>query len=142
METVRKKIDTGPFRPLALSEPYYSSLNAAIWKRDYLRSLLLNPGSIWDFEHIVGTERHYAVWYPALNYHPLVGEGKWLPQTPELLAQQGLSLSDSARQSHGKISRLRRIRRKIVFNTIGYLSFRVRRRLKRIWAAAVPSGPS
>ncbi len=65
VEYFRRKLDKRPLRPMSFSEPYYSSVELAIWKRSYLRSLLRQPGSIWEFEHIVTNERHYAVWKPS-----------------------------------------------------------------------------
>jgi hypothetical protein len=132
LEYFRRMIDKRPLRPLAFSEPYYSSLETAIWKRDYLRSLIRHPGTIWEFEHTVSTERHYAVWHRAVEYRALVGRGKWYRQAPRLLAQQGLSLGNSRREHQTLKFELRRIRERVVFWMIGYLSFRVRRRFNRL----------
>jgi hypothetical protein len=77
VEYFRRKLDKRPLRPMAFSEPYYSGVELTIWKRSYLRSLLLMPGSIWEFEHIVTNERHYAVWEPLVEQHQIVTRGKW-----------------------------------------------------------------
>jgi hypothetical protein len=132
VEYLRRMIDRRPFRPLAFWEPYYSSLEPTIWNRDYLRALLRQPHSVWEFEHTVGAERHYAVWHPAVKCHGLVGKGKWHREAPRLLAQQGLSLGNSKRELQTLQFELRRIREKIVFQIFGYMSFRVRRGLRRI----------
>jgi hypothetical protein len=131
-EYFRRMKGKRPLRPLAFSEPYYSSLETAIWKRDYLRSLIRHPGTIWEFEHTVSSERHYAVWHPAVRYEALVGREKWYRKAPRLLAQQGLSLATSKREHQTLKSQLRGFREKVVFQTIGFLSFRVRRRFNRI----------
>jgi hypothetical protein len=132
LEYFRRKIDKGPLRPLAVREPYYSSLEIAIWRRDHLRSLLRQPGSVWEFEHTVGTECHYAVWQPAVRYVSLVGREKWYRDAPQILAQQGLSLGNSKRKRQTVKFELQRIREQIVFQILGFLSFRIRRRLNRI----------
>jgi hypothetical protein len=132
IERLRRVFDKRPVRLLARSEPYYSSLNVAIWKRDYLRSLLRQPGTVWQLEHVVSTERHYAVWHPVVRYRPLVGKGKWYRQTPRLLAEQGLSLGNSKRAFQDLRFELQSIREKIVFEVVGYLSFRLRRHFNRL----------
>ncbi|HET9800129.1 MAG TPA: hypothetical protein VFP82_00445, partial [Chthoniobacterales bacterium] len=53
IEYFRRKLDKRPLRPISFSEPYYSSVELAIWKGSYLRSLLRQPGTIWEFEHVV-----------------------------------------------------------------------------------------
>jgi hypothetical protein len=132
VEYFRSRLDTRLLRPLAFSEPYYSSLDVAIWKRSYLRELLRQPVSIWDFEHIVTSERHYAVWKPVLNQDQIVTKGGWSWRAPELLARQGLSLAQSKREFQTFGSWLRGIRQIIIFEAIGYLSFRIRKRLNRL----------
>lgn len=132
VEFVRRKVDKRPLRALRPSEPYYSSVETAIWRRDYLRELLRTPGSIWEFENIVGPEQHYAVWEPIVRYRTLVSRGTWTYRAPRLLAQQGYSLEGSTRAYQTLRSALRRVRQQIVFNMIGFLSYRVRRRLNRL----------
>ena len=128
-EFFRRKLSTQPLRALSSSEPYYSSLNPAIWKRSYLRSLLRQPGNAWEFEHIVTDEQHYAVWEPVLDYDALVAKGKWLPRARRRLARQGLSLANSPRPFQTVGARLRNIRQRSVFALVGFASFRIRRKL-------------
>lgn len=132
VEYFRRRLSTHPLRPLAFSEPYYSSVAAVIWKRSYLRSLLRKPGSIWDFEHIVTSERHYAVWKPVVDQDQIVTRGKWDHQARRQLARQGLSLANTKRGFRTYRSYIRDFREKIVFQAVGFLSFRIRRRLNRI----------
>lgn len=132
IEYFRRMLDKRPLRPLAFSEPYYSSVELAIWKRSYLRSLLLQPGSIWDLEHAVGNERHYAVWKPFVEQDQIVTRGKWSYRAARKLARQGLSLSNSKREQQTFRSTLRGIRESITFQVVGFLSFRIRRRLNRL----------
>ncbi len=75
IEYFRRKLDKRPLRPLAISEPYYSSVALAKWKRSYLRSLLRQPGTIWKFEHTVTDEPHYAVWERVLHQSQIVKMG-------------------------------------------------------------------
>jgi hypothetical protein len=134
IEYFRRKIFKRPLRRLAFSEPYYSSVAAAIWKRSYLRSLLRQPGSIWAFEHIVTTVPHYAVWKAVLDQDQIVTKGKWSFRAPRKLAQQGLSLAKSEREFQTFKSWLRDFRGKITFQAVGFLSFRIRRRLDKNFA--------
>jgi hypothetical protein len=131
VEYFRRKFDKRPLRPISFSEPYYSSVELAIWKRSYLRSLLKQPGTIWEFEHTIDKERHYAVWEPLVEQHQIVTRGKWSRNAPRLLARQGLILENSQRQFQSRRSWLRQVREKISFQVAGFLSFRIRRRLNK-----------
>lgn len=131
IEFFRRKLSKRPLRPLSFSEPYYSSLTPAIWKRSYLRELLRQPGNIWDFEHIVTDRRHYAVWAPVLDYDAIVTKGKWNSRARQQLAQRGVDLN-SPREFQTRESRMRGLRQNITFELVGYLSFRIRRRLNKL----------
>jgi hypothetical protein len=131
VECFRRNISKRPLRPLSFFEPYYSSLTPAIWKRSYLRDLLRQPGNIWEFEHIVTDQRHYAVWDPVLDYDAIVTKGKWSSRAREQLALQGLDLN-SSREFQTRQSRLRALRQNITFELVGYLSFRIRKKLNRL----------
>jgi hypothetical protein len=132
IEFIRRKLDRNPLRRLSSWEPYYSSVAIAIWKRTYLRSLLRQPGTIWDFEHVVTNEPHYAVWKRILHQDQIVTKGKWNFRAPRQLARQGLSLAGSKREFQTFRSWLRGMREMITFQAVGFLSFRIRRRLKRL----------
>jgi hypothetical protein len=132
VEYFRHKLDKRPLRPISFSEPYYSSVAMAIWKRSYLRSLLRQPGNIWEFEHTVTNERHYAVWTPIVDQDQIVTKGRWDFRAPRQLARQGLSLAHSKREFQTLRSWLRGVREWITFQLVGFLSFRIRRRLKRV----------
>jgi hypothetical protein len=132
IEYFRRRLSDYPLRRLSRTEPYYSSIGIAIWNRHYLRWFLQQPGSIWDLEHIVSDKPHYAVWKPVFKQHHLVTKGRWSRLAKRTLAQQGIILSDSKRGVRPLWSRLRDVREMIVFQTVGFLSFRMRRRLKVI----------
>jgi hypothetical protein len=132
IEYFRRKLDRHPLRLISASEPYYSSVAVAIWKRSYLRSLLQRSGNIWEFEHTITNERHYAVWQPVLDQDQLVTKGRWLFRARRQLARQGLRLDQSQREFQTLRSWLRGLREQIVFQLVGFTSFRIRRRLNRV----------
>jgi hypothetical protein len=132
IEYFRRKLSKHLLRRLSPAEPYYSSIGITIWKRHYLKWFLQQPGSIWDLEHIVSGKPHYAVWSPVFKQEHLVKKGKWVAQAPRFLAQQGIIFSSEKRGFRPFWVRLRDIREMIVFQTVGFLSFRVRRRLNMI----------
>ncbi len=131
-EYLRRRLSVQPLRRLSFSEPYYCSLNPAIWKRSYLRDLLQRPGNVWEFEHVVTNERHYAVWEPALHYDALVAKGRWLPRAKRQLERQGLSLAGTRREFQTPAARLRDLRQRFVFAVGGFLSLRLRKRLNML----------
>jgi hypothetical protein len=139
LEYVRRKLSKRPLRRLSFSEPYYSSLAAAIWKRSYLRSLLRRAGLIWDLEHVVTKEPHYAVWEPIVDHDQIVRKGQWVFHAKRLLASQGISLANSKREFRTVKAGIRDIRERIVWELGGFLSFRLRRRLNMISHRAPPS---
>jgi hypothetical protein len=132
VEYLRHKFDRRPLRLISFSEPYYSSVELAIWRRSYLRSLLKQPGTIWEFEHAIGNERHYAVWEPIVEQHQIVTRGKWSRNAPRLLARHGLGLANSKREFQTFGCWLRKLRETLSFELGGFLSFRFRRRLNKI----------
>jgi hypothetical protein len=132
IEYFERKRDKRPLRKISTSEPYYSSVELAIWRRDYFRVLLRQPGSIWEFEHTVTNESHYAVWEPVVHQDQIVIKGKWTLRAPRQLARQGVSLAHSKREFQSFGSFLRNIRETISFELAGYLSFRIRRRFNRV----------
>jgi hypothetical protein len=132
VEYIRRKLDQRPLRRLSYSEPYYSSVGLAIWKRSYLRSLLRQPGTIWELEHVVTDEPHYAVWEPILDQDQIVIKGKWSPRAARQLASQGLSLASSKREFQTAGARLRGIRERISWELAGYSSLRVRKWLNKL----------
>jgi hypothetical protein len=132
VEYFRRRLTRRPLRRLSFSEPYYSSVAAAIWKRSYFKSLLLQPGSIWEFEHTVTNEPHYAAWERVLDQDQIVTKGKWNHRAKGRLSQQGISLAESKREFQSRGSWLRGIRENISFQLAGFLSFRIRKRLNRL----------
>ncbi|HZP76296.1 MAG TPA: hypothetical protein VFB45_09165 [Pseudolabrys sp.] len=133
VEYVRRKLSKDQLlRPLSFSEPYYSSVEFAIWRRDYLRELLRLPGSVWEFEHLVTEERHYALWEDIVEQHQIVSRGKWNRNAPGLLARRGLSLAGSPREFQTSQRFLRGLKERISFQLFGFLPYRIRRLLNRL----------
>ena len=66
-------------RRLKENEPYYSSLQVAIWRRDYLLLMLDFAENIWHFEHLVKDKsKHFVIRRKVANYTHIVEKGKWL----------------------------------------------------------------
>lgn len=120
IEYFRRK---GSLRPIAFTEPYYCSLVPAIWKRSYLREILREPRSVWDFELTVTKERHYAVWEPVLDLDHIVTNGKWAQRARRM---------DNGRGVQSLKSWLRQKREDLSFALFGFLGFRIRRYFGRL----------
>ena len=119
---------------LSYSEPYYSSLQVAIWKRPYLLNLLSQGGSIWEFEHrVVKDSVHYAVTHPVLRYEHLVEKGKWFKYAPAILDCESLSEFEKRGFDDSVIQHSRRYK-KIKFFIFGYVVFKTRAMLSRFVA--------
>lgn len=72
--------------------PFFCGLQAAIWHKRYLLSLLEAEQSIWEFERrSISGSRHYAINTSApIRYRHLVERGRWLPYARSLLQRAGL----------------------------------------------------
>jgi len=112
---------------LVYDEPYYTSLQAAIWDRSYLLKILTQSGSIWEFEHkVIDGSKHYAVNKNLLHYEHLVEKSKWFKYAPSSLGFSDSNLFDNRGfvRSGMKNSKLFN---KIKFGLLGYTFFRLRR---------------
>jgi len=116
---------------LGRNEPYFASLQVAVWKRAYLSKLLSQTGSIWDFEHTVevGAE-HYATAHNYLRYEHLVEKGKWFRHAPDVLENANKEYFrergfDNSQLKHSKLFN------KVKFMIFGYVFFRIRRAIMR-----------
>jgi hypothetical protein len=132
IEHFRRRLNKAPLRRLSFSEPYYSSVGLAIWKRTYLRSLLSRPGTIWEFEHTVTNEPHYAVWESIVDQDQIVIKGRWSWRAAQQLARQGLNLANTKREFQTPGAWLVGIRERISWELAGYSSFRIRKWLKKL----------
>jgi hypothetical protein len=112
---------------LTVDEPYYSSLQVAIWDRTHLSKMLKQSGSIWEFEHnVIAGSKHYAITRNFLRYKHLVEKGKWFKHAFETLASRDIESFEHRgfQQSHLKHSI---IINRIKFFLFGYTFFRLRR---------------
>lgn len=107
-------------------EPYYASLQIALWKRSYLCDMLRRKGSIWEFEHTVPDgSKHYALADIVLDYEHLVEKGKWFRHAPALLG-----LPRDAFLKRGFLQRALRYSRlynRVKFALLGYAVFNYKR---------------
>ena len=95
--------------------PYRGALQAAIWRRDTLLSLLRDEETAWEME-IYGSRRtdmldcgFYCVWKAALVYTAGVTLGRWTPQGVAICRQQGVTV-DLARRPMMKPGEALRLR--------------------------------
>lgn len=119
--------DPGTVEKLDEGEPYYSSLQMAIWRKNYLEMLLSKNVSIWDFEHLnVRDSKHFAVTNKFCNYSHLVEKGKWYPFALKILTKidGGLKLE---RPINTRYNKLRVAYDKVKFFAFGYLIFKLKR---------------
>ncbi len=119
------------FEPLAHNEPYPSSLQATLWKRDYLLEALRKPGSIWDFEHQRGAPgQHHAATRRLIQYRHVVERGKWMPYTRRLFHGLGMTFDAGSRPMHSLSHGLRWHAHKLLFAFAGYGLSRLKRALR------------
>jgi len=108
-------------------EPYYSSLQVAIWDRAYLAKMLNQSGSIWEFEHnMISGSKHYATTRKLLRYDHLVEKGRWFKHAPETLDFRDPE-SFERRGFEQSLLKHSRIYNRIKFFLFGYVFFRLRR---------------
>jgi hypothetical protein len=116
------------------SEPYYSSLQLAMWQRQHLQDLLATPGNIWDFEHqrpAAGT--HYAVTGPPpCRYVHVVEKGRWMPYAPQLFRAANIGFAPGSRPLLNRSYHRRHLLKKLQFGLTGYGPMRARRWLSRL----------
>ena len=77
------------FREIDKSEPYYSSTEMVIWRRDYLLKQLSGATDAWAFEHLTSTQAHWAVKEPVFEQHQVVEKGRWNWDAPKFVRQAG-----------------------------------------------------
>jgi len=92
--------DLGSFEP---ADDWRITAQAAIWRVETLRRLLVPGFSAWDFEMIGSqmsefmSDRIWGVMTPALVYDHGVEKGRWRPQGLEICRQAGVAVDLSAR---------------------------------------------
>jgi len=84
--------------------PYRCALQAAIWRRDVLLSILKEGETAWDME-LYGSRRSDAIhsgffstWKPVMNYEAGVTLGKWLPWVVQKCKRENIPIDLSTRE--------------------------------------------
>ena len=115
------------------NEPYPSSLQIALWRRDHLLRMLTLPGTIWDFEHqYLPDEPHYAIaGARPIKYRHVVERGRWLGYAPRLFARVGLPFEPGDRPVWDRFYMMRSAVGRIRFGLFGYLPMRIKQVLRR-----------
>lgn len=117
---------------LADDEPYYSSLQVAIWNREHLLNMLKQRGSIWEFElNAIAGSAHYATLRELVRYKHLVEKGKWFKYAPATLGFHDKTLFEQ-RGFYQSMLKNFRIYNQIKFFLFGYSFFRLRQAIKQI----------
>lgn len=83
--------------------PYRAALQAAIWRKDVLLSLLVDGETAWDME-VLGSRRSdalpesfYSVWKPVLEYRAGITYGKWVPFAVRICQKEAVPVDLAAR---------------------------------------------
>lgn len=114
-----------------IQEPYYSSLQVCLWKRDHLIDTLhLKTKNIWDFEHqrLNGIKHHAVVGKSPIPYTHVVEKGKWKPYARRVFKKLGLPYSAGMRLEQGFMSRLKLWFDLLKFEVVGYGWVKLKRR--------------
>jgi hypothetical protein len=115
--------------PVPESDPYYTSLQAVIWRRSYLLECLRLEKNIWKFEELRPPGGvHYAVSrHPPIPYRHVVEKGRWLPDARWLLRRAGMRDDLGSRLRWPWRYHLRRCAGLLWFEAFGYSLMRIRR---------------
>lgn len=120
--------------PVPSGMPYFSSLQAAIWRREHLLDMLGSypEKMIWNFEHhALPGRKHFAVAYASpIRYEHLVEKGQWLPHARSRLIRHGIKPFCDARPAWPRTYRLRQYFSKFVFGLIGYSWMKAKRKIR------------
>lgn len=120
--------------PIPVNIPYYSSLQAAIWRKAHLLEMLrTHEGqNIWEFEHrVMSGHDHFAiVGSPPLHYRHIIERGRWLPYAGRLFRKRGFKYEPGRRQCWPASYLARFYFRKVVFSVVGYGWMRSKRWVK------------
>ena len=115
--------------------PYRAALQAAFWKVESLRELLIPGETPWEMEHLGSrrsdmlNEGFYCVHRPALSYVAGVSLGKWTPWGIAACREQGIPIDRVARTALSKRETLRAIPGKIYNRLLNSIPWKIRRRI-------------
>lgn len=79
-------------QPIPASHPYYCGLQASLWRKDHLKSLLERRQSLCEFEcKSIPEAAHCALTHsPPIRYRQVIERERWLPDASSLLKRAGL----------------------------------------------------
>ena len=96
-----------------LDHPYYSSLQVASWRINYLIDVLENSDNIWDVEKQKIKKNHKYVSTPLVNYRHVVEKGKWDRKAKQIINDVGFRFNSNGR-SHDYLSFVQKIKYNVV----------------------------
>ena len=83
-----------------LDHPYYSSLQVAYWRINYLKDVLESSDDIWDVEKQKINKTHKYVSNPLVNYRHVVEKGKWDRRAKQIIKDAGFRFNSNGRSHH------------------------------------------
>jgi hypothetical protein len=132
LRRARKFIGAPEVHRLSNNEPYFSSLQASLWKRDHLLASLEKAETIWHFEHLaLAGVPHWAVARPVLHYRHVVERGIWQPYAAALFARVGVAFDPGKRPVRTSVEMLHHMWQKLKFGLIGFSGMRLKRTLTK-----------
>lgn len=123
----------GGIEPIGAGSPYYSSLQAALWKRRHLADMLaLRERDVWEFEHQqLNGHPHFAIsGSPPIHYRHIVEKGRWQPYARRLFAKLDLPFRGGERGMHSPHAHLTLWLNRVKFELVGYAVVRLKRFLR------------
>lgn len=124
-----------PAAPIRHNHPYVSSLQVALWQRDYLERKVRISSDIWNFEgrREVGVE-HYSVLEPLLVYRHVVEKSEWDIGAKEYcLRHLGHFSPGNRRFRQLRLGRARIWLRRLWFVVFGYAGMRSRQWARNVF---------
>jgi hypothetical protein len=126
------------FAMIPVTDPYRVSTQAAFWRAETLRQLLVPGESPWEFE-TNGTKRSAAhegfaaVWREALPYgHHVVERGKWFPWAARRFQRMEIGVDLSARPAMTTAETARWVVAKVMNPVVQRMPRSVRRTLRPV----------
>jgi len=97
-----KAVPACPFGEIGFGAPYRASLQAAIWNKETLASLLHPGESPWEME-LLGSRRSdsipgfYSVWQPLIVYRHAIERGVWLRYAVRICRKEAINVDSTRR---------------------------------------------
>ena len=109
-------------KDVPFDHPYYSSLQVAFWRIDYLIDVLKTSDNIWDVEKQKINRTHKYVSNPLMHYKHVVEKGEWDRRAKQIIDNAGFRFNSNG-ISHQYISFTQKIKSyitKIILMIFGY----------------------